>query len=284
LFGAISIISWVLNYLLIINIFNIIYTVSIFVLLSLLLISVVSILSDISLIRGKEAILHTYTIEWNKKDILLKYLPFYNIYLWYKNHNFEKPNRWIKESLILWTIFTLIACFGSSIWSSIFLMLIIIRVASLMSDIDILSIKNKQRINKLFLKNPEELRWYVVGFLSYLGKAIIHIFIPLQPYNLSYEIQKYKEQYSHILTLKNNNYLILEYSIWILLTIWIFYFILPDFTTRIYYVWFWLLVFRYSIMAIQLKHLPHLPIAKEITILIKSFIQLFRPKSFISNK
>lgn len=283
LFGGITIISWILYYFLLFDIFNIVYTGSIFILLTLLLISVVSILSDISLIRWKEWSLYNYTIEGNKKDVLLKYLPLYNIYLWYHKHSFEKPNRWIKESLILWTIFILFAIFGTTIWSSIVLIFIIIRVASLMSDIDILNIKNKQQLNKLFLKNPEELRWYISGFVSYLVKAIIHIFIPKKEYHLTEEIQTQKIQYSHIIAIKNNTYLILEYIFWILFMIGIFYFLIPDFTVRTYYAWFWLLVLRYGIMAIQLKYLPHLPLAREITIVIKSFIHLFKKKSFTSN-
>ncbi|MEI8008115.1 MAG: hypothetical protein WCI00_01360 [bacterium] len=41
--------------------------------------------------------------------------------------------------------------------SSTLLILIIFRVAALMSDIDFLTIPIKQRLNKLFLKNPEEI-------------------------------------------------------------------------------------------------------------------------------
>jgi hypothetical protein len=39
--------------------------------------------------------------------------------------------------------------------------LIIIRVASLVSDIDIVATKTKQWLNTLFTKNPEELWGYV---------------------------------------------------------------------------------------------------------------------------
>jgi hypothetical protein len=38
------------------------------------------------------------------------------------------------------------------------LIIIILRVASLMSDIDVFTITIKQRLNILFTKNPEELR------------------------------------------------------------------------------------------------------------------------------
>lgn len=49
LFGLVAIISGVMNYLFVLKALDVIYTVSIFILVFLLLISVVSILSDISL-------------------------------------------------------------------------------------------------------------------------------------------------------------------------------------------------------------------------------------------
>ncbi|MEI7558861.1 MAG: hypothetical protein WCJ45_09105 [bacterium] len=99
---------------------------------------------------------HTSSVEGNRKDILLKYLPAYDIYLRYASHSFEKPNRWIKESIILWTLFGIVCLSGNIFLSSTLLILIIVRIASLMSDIDFLSIPIKQQLNKIFVKNPEE--------------------------------------------------------------------------------------------------------------------------------
>lgn len=283
LFGAIVIATGVLNYLFVLNFLSVIYTVSISILLFLLLISVVSILSDISLLKWWDYAIQLYTIEWDKKDIILKYLPLYNIYLWYKEHAFEKPNRWIKESIILWTIFVLICMSGSVLASSIVLIVIIVRVSALMSDIDFLKTQTKQQINKLFLKNPEEMRWYITGFLIYIGKRIFHLFFPLQPYMLREEINKEKEIYSRIINIEDDTHIIIEYILWILLMIWLIYISHIDFTVRTYYIWFGLLLIRYVIMAIQLKHIPHLPIAREILLLILRIWSLFKKKSFIPN-
>jgi hypothetical protein len=62
--------------------------------------------------------------------------------------------------------------------------------------------------------------------------------------------------------------------------IWLVYFTNIDFTVRTYYTWFWLLIARYIVMMIQLKHLPHLPIAREILVLAKKIGSLFQKKSF----
>lgn len=281
LFGLVAIISGVMNYLFVLKALDVIYTVSIFILVFLLLISVVSILSDISLWKWRDYKIQTYTIEGNKKDIILKYLPFYNIYLRYKAHSFEKPNRWVKESLILWTIFSLASILGSVNISIILLILIILRIACIMSDVDFVSIKIKQRLNILFLKNPEELRWYVTGLVVYLAKSLVHIFAKMQPYTLQTEITKEKTIYSGIMDIQGNTSLIAEYILWILLTIGLAYIIKIDFTVRTYYVGCWLLVGRYLVMALQWKHLPHLPIAREIVLLVQSVL---KKKPFILKK
>lgn len=150
-----------MNYLFDIKILSVTYTISIFILIGLLIISVVSILSDISLIKSTSHVSQGYTIEGNKKDIILKYLPIYNIYLRYQAHSFDKPNRWIKESLLRRLLFIIACMTGSITITSIIIILIILRVASLMSDIDILNTKTKYTINRFFLKNPEEIRGYV---------------------------------------------------------------------------------------------------------------------------
>ena len=272
LFWVITIASWIMNYIFVLKILSVTYTISIFLLIFLLVISVVSILSDISLLKWRSTKPQNYTIEGNKKDIILKYLPIYNIYLWYSAHTFDKPNRRIKESLLLWTIFLLVCMSGNIFMSSTLLILIIFRVAALMSDIDFLTIPIKQRLNKLFLKNPEEMMWYITWSLRYLIQSFVHIFVPMPVYTLQIEIVKEKESYSRIIDIYNNTNIIIEYILWILLMIWLVYIMRIDFTIRTYTVWFWLLILRYMIMAIQLKHIPHLPIARELLLLAKAVI------------
>jgi len=285
-FGYISILFWiitiaagVMNYLFALKILSVTYTASIFILLFLLVIAIVSILSDISLLKWWDHAIETYTIEWNKKDIIFKYLPIYNIYLRYKAHSFEKPNRRIKESIILRMLFMLVSMSGSVTASVIVLIVIILRIAALMSDIDFLNTKTKQQLNKLFFKNPEEIRAYITGFIVYAVKSLTHIFTKMQPYTLESEIAKRKEDYGHIIEIPGNASIITEYILWILLTAWLIYLAKLDFTVRTYYVWLWLFVLRYLVMAAQLKHLPHLPIAREIMLLVKGIWLLFKRKN-----
>jgi hypothetical protein len=47
---------------------------------------------------------------------------------------------------------------GNILITSSALILVILRIAALMSDIDFFNAATKQRLNKLFLKNPEEIR------------------------------------------------------------------------------------------------------------------------------
>ncbi|MFA7298755.1 MAG: hypothetical protein WC010_03880 [Candidatus Absconditabacterales bacterium] len=279
-FGVITIASGILDYVFALNILSVTYTVSVFILIFLLLISVVSILSDISLLKGGDSGIQTYNVEGNKKDIILKYLPIYNIYLWYTIHSFEKPNWRIKESILLWVVFLIVAITGNILVSSIALILIIIRIAGLMSDIDFLNIPTKQRINKLFLKNPEELRGYITGSILYTLKVFVHFFKEIQPYTLEGEVTKEKEIYSHIIDIKTDRNIIIEYILGIILMAGLVYIAKIDFTVRTYYAGFGLFIARYLVMTIQLKHLPHLPIAREIIALIKGIGNIFKRKSF----
>ena len=283
LFWIITITTWVLNYLFTLKFLSVTYTVSIFILIFLLVIGIVSILSDISLVKWGDYQIKTYTVEGNKKDIIFKYLPLYNIYLRYKIHGFDKPNRRIKESLLLWTIFFLVSLFGNIFLSSTILIIIIFRVAALMSDIDFLNMNVKQQLNILFFKNPEEIVWYVTGFFMYLIKSITHTIFKMQPYSLGTEIRSEKEAYSHIMIISGNTPIIIEYILWILLAIGLIYFIHPNFGIRTYYASIWLFISRYVIMAIQLQHLPHLPIARELLLLVYAIIPYFTRKSFIKN-
>ncbi|MFA6256082.1 MAG: hypothetical protein WC606_02760 [Candidatus Absconditabacterales bacterium] len=283
LFGGIVIAAGVANYLFALNILSIVYTVSIFILIFLLIISVVSILSDIRLLRGKDSATEIYTIEGSKKDIILKYLPMYNIYLWYKSHSFDKPNWRIKESLLLWIVFLIASMTGNIMITTIVLILIVIRIAALMSDIDVLNTQTKQRLNKLFFKNPEEIRGYITGFSVYLAKSFTRIFTKGQISSLTEEIAKQKEAYDHIIDIQGT--IIIEYILGILLTIGLVYLTKIDFTVRTYYAGFGLLIGRYLVMAFQLKHLPHLPVAREIMLLFKKIKSPFRKrKSFTKNK
>ena len=100
---------------------------------------------------------------------------------------------------------------GSVLVSSIILIVIILRIAALMSDIDFFNIPTKQWLNKLFLKNPEEIFGYITGFIVYLGKSLVGIFRKTPAYNLLDEIAKEKESYGRIIDIQGNVNIIIEY-------------------------------------------------------------------------
>jgi len=105
----------------------------------------------------------------------------------------------------------LVSMSGSVTASVIVLIVIILRIAALMSDIDFLNTKTKQQLNKLFFKNPEEIRAYITGFIVYAVKSLTHIFTKMQPYTLESEIAKRKEDYGHIIEIPGNASIITEY-------------------------------------------------------------------------
>ena len=79
-----------------------------------------------------------------------------------------------------------------------------------MSDIDVLHTQLKQQLNRLFFKNPEELRGYITGFIVYLAKSLGTLF-KKAPLNLREEIAKEKEAYGHIISIKEEKTILIEY-------------------------------------------------------------------------
>jgi hypothetical protein len=102
--------------------------------------------------------IYSENVTIDKKKTFVSYIPVYNIFLWYKEHNFTKPNPLVKESMIARLLFILIGIFTTPFFTSLVLIIIIIRVAALLGGIDIISPEVKKTLNNFFLKNPEELR------------------------------------------------------------------------------------------------------------------------------
>ena len=166
----ITIVSWVASYQITSTSLDTIYTVSITITMILLVIGTLAILTNTNILSWDKQLLDIYqeNVTSDKKEIVLRYLPLYNIYLRYKEHKFEKPNLLLKESIMAWILFCMIGLGTTPFWTSIALMLIILRIASLLGDIDIISPNTKNFINNLFNKNPEELRWYIRGSIVYV--------------------------------------------------------------------------------------------------------------------
>jgi hypothetical protein len=154
--------------------------------------------------------------------------------------------------------------------ASTFLILIIIRVASLMWGMDIISPQIKTFINKLFLKNPEELRWYIRGSIIY--------FFSLSPFNkgrspqdrgisLTSCINQAKQDFSLLYNVQLENSVIIktQYAIWIILSILLIRGTNRNLLERTKFIPLLILLWRYVVMIFKWHHLPPLPIFKEIT-------------------
>jgi hypothetical protein len=191
----------------------------------------------------------------NKFNYLINYIPFYNIYLRYKNHNFDTPDLILKESISRWSLFAIIfILFQNQTINRIFISILWIRIISLMNNIDVWK-TTKQKLNKLFTKNPEELRWYIGWFIT-------HIF-SRSKISLQDHINIKKEKYQLLFKL-NNKQIALEYIILSSLSIFSIYqwYTLDNYPLIIATLF---IVTRYIIMIVKRNHLPHLPILREIT-------------------
>ena len=89
----------------------------------------------------------------------------------------------------------------------------------------------KERINKLFTKNPEEIRGYITGFVLFLGRGLARIFRkPQTPLSLTDSIAEEKTAYSHLYNTKEKTGIWRDYMIGLLLGAGIRYLVQPDFT------------------------------------------------------
>jgi hypothetical protein len=132
-------------------------------------------------------------------------------------------------------------------------------VISLASGIDIVNEKIKTKIDQMFQVNPEECRSYIMGNITYMSQKIQNTMIQSSPKEL---ILGYKKIYSHLQPL---SYQVgAEYAIGIAIAIRRTLQIPANAYTRILYAPILLITGRYLIMYGKRKHLPPLPIAREI--------------------
>lgn len=189
----------------------------------------------------------------NKLEILLSFIPLYNIYIWYENHQFQWDNSIIKSSILLRTLFTLSSIFAWNTYINVaILWLIIFKITYTISGINF-GEKREEHINNAFQKNPEEIR----GYLSWTIKSLFN------KNWLKNNITEQKNIYEFIFKIDNSQ-IICEYILLCLTCIlWIYVWITKNISFLI--IWDFMILIRYWIMALKWKHLPHLPIFKEIT-------------------
>jgi hypothetical protein len=192
-------------------------------------------------------------LQKDKINLIINYIPLYNIYLRYKKHEFDKPDLILKESILVWSILSflfLVSNNESIVWSLI--TLVIIRIITLINGINLWE-KTQKRLNSIFRKNPEELRWYIIGTI----KTIFN------QKNLQENIEINKNDFELILKIEYKQ-ILLEYIMLFILGIYLIYYGYINQNISVILSIIFILM-RYIIMIIKWKHVPHLPIIKEIT-------------------
>ncbi len=201
---------------------------------------------------------------YDKKLIILNYIPLYNIYSWYKQHNFDNPDYILKESILFWMIFFLSYFLPIPGISLLILILILVRIVTLLANINIIPQSWSNIISWLFYKNPEEIFWYILTFFwiifhgQFSWKAISSL------------IEKYKKEYSYLYDIKKfwtiqGQYFLLLVSIFVVLRqidSWNI--------SSLVIIPLLAIVCRYLILLFVWWRSPALPIFREITALFTS--------------
>ncbi len=203
---------------------------------------------------------------------IIKLIPGFNVFYWYKNNFDPKDAYFIKESLLLLFLIVLTALFSSYI--SLFLFTFyIIRIVTLLFGIDIVPDKFKGYVLKVFIKNPEE----IFAIIPALGE---YIYISSKTkVDFSSIWEKYKKYYSQaveISQIKKNKFLMIEYIIFLLILILIS-FCFYDLVSYNSFYWYLIILFlwaRYLIM-FYTGNAIYIPIINEI---ISAIFYLFEKK------
>ncbi len=234
------------------------------------LLTIISIIIGIFLVISDIPLTSSMVVWWTHASMLIHqghthilpvYLPVYNHYLRYRMHNFTTPHRWTKESLLRRVLVMLISFSGYEFLTILILFIVFLRVVMLSIGIDLISLSIKQRLNTLFTKNIEELRWYLLGTVVYLGNYIISS--PVSRPDWHTFVNRIKTPYTFLYPLTMPS-LITQYIIGIL-AIGSIYFLVPGIREhRTYRWWLVLLGGRYLMMAIFFRHLPPLPGIREM--------------------
>ncbi len=215
-----------------------------------LVISSIYAISDIEIIKNKT---QEKTENNNKLEKLLNYIPLYNIYIWYKKHDFENPNIILKESIIIrWLYSLLFITFTNSKLNRLIFVILIVRIIMLINDINYWN-KVKTIVNNLFKKNPEEIRWYFSGTIFWL----------INKKSIKENINIQKKEFEFLFKFEEKQ-ILLEYIILFWLSIyWLYKWFVLENIIFIFSILF--ILSRYIIMIIKRNHVPHIPIIKWIT-------------------
>ncbi len=138
--------------------------------IAMIVVGVFSIINNKTLIeRGQNAEQHT---EANA-SVLVYFIPLYNYYLWY-NETLDQHNyRWVKESVLWWSLYLIIiSIFPISAVIFLGLFIILARAIMLTVGMDFISNEAKKKINNWFYHNIEEFIAYPLGIVTHIVKKV----------------------------------------------------------------------------------------------------------------
>jgi len=267
--------SWLVSYYYNIVFLNIAYQIIVWILITILAIWSIWAITEINIIsksRVTKYSLNGYN-NTNKIQLLLSYIPIYNIYLRYKKHNFENPDLLIKESIIMWTFFGITCLIPIQFFAIIVWIIIITRIVSLIWDINIVPETISDFISSLFYKNIEEVWSYIWAVILFIlhwnyNRPYLKLLIEdtKKEYQYLYDIKKFSAiQWQYILMIISIIIVLRQIDLWNISWLIILTILLA----------FW----RYGIMIYIWWRSPAIPIAREITSLFSIIL-----KPFISKK
>ena len=138
-----------------------IYIISIF--------SIFACANDLGMWWPNESINQDIQHKW---QLLKVYIPVMNFILRFRQENYNTPYRWLKESILLRTIFIFWTLLFWNLFGIGVLVIIAIRIILLMVNIDIIPLSIKKAVNSLFLCNPGEMFAYIFApLVSVVKKA-----------------------------------------------------------------------------------------------------------------
>lgn len=265
----ISIWFFLLSFIFNISLLSLIWNWIIIFLVGLIIIEILLIIvgyyweTSIDKLKNQNYTHHLWDTKQDRYIIIRNYMPFYTVYRRYTLANFDKPYRWVKESLFLRTIFTIIL-FSQNIYLVWFIFFIILfRIWTLYFNIDVINNEYKHKINSFFKVNPEEMFWYVVWGCKYL----IHKYVLRKKEWLDFwkEVFNYKENYMKLNKISKN--ILIQYLILSLLILSLIILSQQDLILRLFIVF---IVWRYILLWVFEKKLPNLPIIHDV---LKIFYQ-----------
>jgi len=248
------------------------HTTGAIVIIIAIIVWIVGVFNDSQLIQNNNTIQPIKITSVDTKNIITAYIPLYNIYLWYKLHNFDKPYRRAKESIIARLLFILVTfLIQSPIFSVVIIIAIITRIATLLGGINIVHDDIQKNTNTLFYKNPEEIRWYVTGIIT----SIIH-YLTSHIRETQETIKQHKLIYQKLSSIRTPQVRVEAGIAAILVIRWT---VNREQTidVRVYYLASMLIIWRYIVLGRKRKHLPYIPWVHELVEWVKLLLNKYFP-------